>query len=221
MQISGTLSEAGRAEPGVALTQCLGTMLSRLPFRAVGGCTIRMPEHKPLGPAERDLSEGDAISELTSMERKEVLRAELPPRTEEPAAVRGGSARRGRILIVDDEPRLAQSLRMLLESAHDVVATTRGSEALELVSSGQPFDLVVCDLQMPGTSGMDIYARLREQAPELAQRLVFMSGGAYTPAASAFIRSVPNRVLEKPVRPEVLLATVDAVLAPGALRARP
>jgi hypothetical protein len=63
---------------------------------------------------------------------------------------------------------------------------------------------------------MDVYARLQEQAPELAQRLVFISGGAYSPAASAFIRSVPNRVLEKPVRPEVFLATIDAALAPGA-----
>lgn len=121
-------------------------------------------------------------------------------------------ARRGRILIVDDEPRLAHSMRLLLSPNHDVVATTRGSEALELVSSGQPFDLVVCDLQMPGTTGMDIYAQLREQAPELARRLVFMSGGAFTPAASAFIRSVPNQVLEKPVRPDVLLATIDAAL---------
>ena len=134
---------------------------------------------------------------------------------EEPSSPASHTARRGRILIVDDEPRLAQSMRLLLEPNHDVVATTRGSEALELMSSGQRFDLVVCDLQMPGTTGMDIYARLRELAPELARRLVFMSGGAFTPAASAFIRSVPNPVLEKPVRPEVLLATVDAALAPA------
>jgi len=140
---------------------------------------------------------------------------------DESSAAHIGQARRGRILIVDDEPRLAQSLRMLLEPAHEVVATTCASEALEMVSSGQRFDLVVCDLQMPDTTGMDVYARLQEQAPELAQRLVFMSGGAYTPAASAFIRSVPNRVLEKPVRPEVFLATIDAVLAPEASPPRP
>jgi CheY-like chemotaxis protein len=121
-------------------------------------------------------------------------------------------ARRGRILIIDDEPRLAQSMRLLLEPTHDVVATTRGSEALALVSSGQCFDVVLCDLQMPETSGMDVYARLSASAPELARRLVFLSGGAYTPAAREFIRSVPNRVLEKPVRPEVLLAAIDAAL---------
>jgi PAS domain S-box-containing protein len=146
-----------------------------------------------------------------------------PPRAAEPVRrpaeppsppVRA-AARRGRILIVDDEPRLAQSMRLLLAPNHDVVTTTRGSEALEWMAAGQRFDLVVCDLQMPGTTGMDIYARLREQAPEMARRLVFMSGGAFTPDASAFIRSVPNRVLEKPVRPEVLLATIDAALEPA------
>ena len=60
----------------------------------------------------------------------------------------------------------------------------------------------------------DIYARLREREPELARRLVFISGGACTSAARDFIRTVPNQVLEKPVRPDVLLATIDAALAP-------
>jgi signal transduction histidine kinase/CheY-like chemotaxis protein len=160
--------------------------------------------------------QGAVFTVLLPAALEEAPRAEPSLQKARPVAAHCHSARRGRILIVDDEPKLAQSLRMLLEPVHDVVATTGGSEALELVSSGQPFDLVVCDLQMPGTSGMDVYARLREQAPELARRLVFMSGGACTPAASAFIRSVPNQVLEKPVRPEVFLATVDAALAPGA-----
>jgi PAS domain S-box-containing protein len=136
----------------------------------------------------------------------------------QPAAALSVAARRGRILIVDDEPRLVQSMRLLLESSHDVVTTTRGSEALAMVSAGQRFDVVVCDLQMPETTGMDVYARLREQVPELAERLVFISGGAYTQAARDFIRSVRNRVLEKPVRPEVLLATIDAAMAPESPR---
>ncbi|HEX8704112.1 MAG TPA: response regulator [Myxococcaceae bacterium] len=122
------------------------------------------------------------------------------------------TARRGRILIVDDEPRLITSMRLLLEPSHDVFATTRGSEALEMVSAGERFDVIVCDLQMPEMPGKVVYERLREQAPELAERLVFISGGAYTQAARDFIRSVRNRVLEKPVRPDVLLATIDAAM---------
>lgn len=163
-----------------------------------------------------ELGQGSVFTILLPAAPPERPRATEPvhrPVEEDTSTVR--TTRRGRILIVDDEPRLAQSMRLLLAPNHDVVTTTRGSEALEWVASGQRFDLVVCDLQMPGTTGMDIYDRLREQAPELARRLVFMSGGAFTPAASAFIRSVPNQVLEKPVRPEVLLATIDAALEPA------
>ncbi|SEL35621.1 PAS domain S-box-containing protein [Stigmatella aurantiaca] len=128
------------------------------------------------------------------------------------------AARRGRVLIIDDEPRLAQSMRLLLEPSHDVVTTTRGSEALEWVSAGQRFDVVVCDLQMPGTTGMDIHAWLTLREPALAERLVFISGGACTAAAREFLRTVRNQVLEKPVRPDVLLATIDAAMEPGVLR---
>jgi DNA-binding response OmpR family regulator len=44
----------------------------------------------------------------------------------------------------------------------------------------------------------------------VAERLVFISGGAYTAEMRVFVESVANRVLEKPVRPEVLLAVVEA-----------
>jgi len=120
---------------------------------------------------------------------------------------------RRRILVIDDEPRLAQSMRMLIEPSHDVVVTTRGAEAMAWVSAGQRFDLVLCDLQMPGATGMDVYSHLRAHAPELLERLVFISGGAYTQATRDFVRSVRNRILEKPVRPEELLATIDEALA--------
>jgi CheY-like chemotaxis protein len=94
-----------------------------------------------------------------------------------------------------------------------VFVTTRGAEALAWVSEGQRFDLVLCDLQMPGTTGMDVYAHLSANVPELAERLVFISGGAYTQATRDFVRSVRNRILEKPVRPDELLATIDEALA--------
>ncbi|KFA87435.1 MASE1 domain-containing protein [Archangium violaceum] len=138
-----------------------------------------------------------------------------PAKTPLPAAPTPVSALppRRRILIIDDEPRLAQSMRMLIEPSHDVFVTTRGAEALAWVNEGQRFDLVLCDLQMPGTTGMDVYSHLCAHVPELAERLVFISGGAYTQATRDFVRSVRNRILEKPVRPDELLATIDEALA--------
>jgi PAS domain S-box-containing protein len=128
------------------------------------------------------------------------------------AALPTSRSRRGRVLVVDDEPRLAQSMRLLLEPYHDIVTTTRGSEALALVAAGHRFDVILCDLQMPETDGATVFRRLCATAPDQAERVVFISGGAYTAESRAFMESVTNRVLEKPVRPEVLMATVDAAL---------
>ncbi|RKH73453.1 response regulator [Corallococcus interemptor] len=145
-----------------------------------------------------------------------VQSAGLPPLhavasiAEEPEPV--GSGRRGRVLIVDDEPRLAQSMRLLLEPTHEVVVATRGEDALAKVAAGESFDVVLCDLQMPGMDGITVYRRLQQEAPALVSRVVFISGGASSPDARAFVETVAQRVLEKPVRPDVLLDTVDAVL---------
>jgi PAS domain S-box-containing protein len=138
--------------------------------------------------------------------------APVAPALASPAKAPAASPR-GRILIIDDEPRLGQSMRMLLEPSHDVVVTTRGSEALGWVAQGQHFDLVLCDLQMPEMTGMDVYSRLSQSAPELARRFIFISGGAYTQATNDFVRTVSNRILEKPVRPDELLHTIAQALA--------
>ncbi|RKH03948.1 response regulator [Corallococcus carmarthensis] len=122
------------------------------------------------------------------------------------------SGRKGRVLIVDDEPRLAQSMRLLLEPGHEVVTVTRGEDALARLAAGESFDVVLCDLQMPGMDGIAVYRRLQQEAPAMVQRVVFISGGASSPEARAFVETVAHRVLEKPVRPDVLLATVEAVL---------
>ncbi len=143
------------------------------------------------------------------------VQVSTPSRPAACATLPNARARRGRVLVVDDEPRLAQSMRLLLEPYHDIVTTTRGSEALALVAAGHRFDVILCDLQMPETDGATVYRRLCAQAPEQAERVVFISGGAYTAESRAFIDAVPNRVLEKPVRPEVLMATVDAALSDG------
>jgi DNA-binding NtrC family response regulator len=60
------------------------------------------------------------------------------------------------------------------------------------------FDVVLCDLMMPDVSGMDLYERVAEARPELAARFVFVTGGAFTERARAFVDRVGLPVLEKP-----------------------
>jgi len=123
--------------------------------------------------------------------------------------------RRGRILVVDDEPRMGKALQRLLAPAHEVTTAQSAREALDLVSGGARFDVILCDLMMPGMSGMALHAELGRAAPELAARMVFMTGGAYTAEAQRFLEQVPNRRLEKPFRPEALESVIAEMLGAG------
>jgi PAS domain S-box-containing protein len=115
--------------------------------------------------------------------------------TEAPAAPRPG---RARVLVVDDEPLVADMLQRTLSEAHDVTVATDGVTALEYVLSGAEFDLIFCDLLMPRMSGMDLYDELRAKRPGVEERIVFMTGGAFTERAAQFLATVPNRKLSKP-----------------------
>ncbi len=103
-----------------------------------------------------------------------------------------------RVLVVDDELPVASMLSRVLGDEHEVRVTTSAREALELLVGGEPFDVVLCDLLMPGMSGMDLHQKLAERRPGLEKCLVFMTGGAFTPRASEFLATVPNRRVEKP-----------------------
>lgn len=120
-------------------------------------------------------------------------RLATPPRA--PAAAAPGP--RARVLVIDDELPVAAMLSRVLGDQHDVQVTTSGREALALLLE-QPFDVVLCDLLMPGMSGMDLYRELAAQRPGLERRLVFMTGGAFTPRAADFLSRVNNPRLEKP-----------------------
>jgi PAS domain S-box-containing protein len=70
------------------------------------------------------------------------------------------------------------------------------------------FQIIFCDLMMPEMSGMEFHAELERRFPDLACRVVFISGGAFTPAAHGYLDRVPNERLGKPFRPEEIRALV-------------
>jgi CheY-like chemotaxis protein len=114
------------------------------------------------------------------------------------------SRRRGRLLIVDDEPLLAQTLRMLLEPEHDITVIGDARAALEHLRNGPAYDAILCDLMMKEMTGSQFYEELSRIIPEQARRIIFMTGGAFTPSAHDFLMRVPNPHLLKPFRPEEL-----------------
>jgi len=118
--------------------------------------------------------------------------------TQEAAGVR----ERGRVLVVDDESVVAHTLKVLLQGEHDLVVAESGAEALELLhgeSANAPaYDAILCDLMMPGMTGMELFEVLRREYPALAARVVFMTGGVSMMRVSEFLESVPNAKFEKP-----------------------
>jgi CheY-like chemotaxis protein len=106
--------------------------------------------------------------------------------------------RRGTILVVDDEPALCATIQRMLAREHDVAAVTRAQEALDLIASGRRFEVILCDLSMPDMSGMDLHARLQAIAPDQADNMAFMTGGAFTDSARAFLGRIRNPAIEKP-----------------------
>jgi signal transduction histidine kinase len=161
---------------------------------------------------------GGTLSFESELGRGTVFRVELPAAaaTSVTASARAPAARpktsvpppRGRILVVDDEPIVCFTLERLLSSEGQVVALTSARQALAGIQRGDRFDVIVCDLMMPEMDAPLLYDELCKIAPAQAERMLFVTGGAFTPRAREFLERVPNTRIEKPFDVDALLALV-------------
>jgi signal transduction histidine kinase len=160
---------------------------------------------------------GGSISVESEVGKGTTFRTILPAAAEEPAPAVDAPApntagRRGRVLVIDDEPTLGLSIRRLLVREHDVSVITSAREGIERIRSGERFDVILCDLMMPEVSGIELHAQLVQLAPQQAERIVFMTGGAFTPRARTFLDHARNPRLEKPFDINNLRAIVESLL---------
>ena len=109
------------------------------------------------------------------------------------------AAQGGRLLVIDDEPMILGALRRSLSAEYNVTCVGDGRKALERLRAGERYALILCDLMMPEMTGMDLFAELEKVAPDQASRMVFVSGGAFTPRAREFLERIPNARVEKPI----------------------
>jgi CheY-like chemotaxis protein len=117
--------------------------------------------------------------------------------TPNPPAERGnGTPEAAHILVVDDEEAILTAVRRALRS-HTVTVAANGNEALQRIQE-EAYDLVLCDLMMPGMTGMELYRTLTESDDPMRERLVFMTAGGFTSDVRHFLASVTNGVLHKP-----------------------
>ncbi|HEY2903045.1 MAG TPA: response regulator [Polyangia bacterium] len=117
-------------------------------------------------------------------------------------------ARRGRVLVIDDEPMVATVIERLLSAEHDVTEVASARQALALIDNGQRFDILFTDLEMPEMTGMDLHAAVIKRAPDQADRMVFMSGGTYAPVVRDFLNQLKNPRIGKPFDVGTLRALV-------------
>jgi PAS domain S-box-containing protein len=122
------------------------------------------------------------------------------------------AARRGRILLVDDEEMVIRALTRILSHGNDVVSTLEAKDALARCERGEQFDLILCDLMMPIMTGMELYHELVRVAPEQAKRMIFVTGGAFTEKARTFLSETLKEHIEKPFNSANLRAIVHRYL---------
>ena len=119
------------------------------------------------------------------------------------------------VLVVDDEEPVGNLLaRLLHELGHQPTVASSGEEALDLLKR-HSFDLILSDVKMPGMSGFDLHRAVQQQQPELAPRVVFVTGDILTPATQARIAQLGNPYIAKPFAIERLQALVRTLLESG------
>jgi CheY-like chemotaxis protein len=115
-----------------------------------------------------------------------------------------------KVLVCDDEEVLRSLIRATLEADFQIVESTRGDATLETARAERP-DLIVLDMMMPGTSGLDVLAALREEPGTGHTPVVVIT--AWTHAQQEALAAGAQRFVSKPFDPDELKAIVDELLA--------
>jgi PAS domain S-box-containing protein len=145
------------------------------------------------------------------------VRAMGEPIDEAPAAVPEAAVRQS-ALVLDDEAEIAALLAdMLGRLGFDCTVAESGEAALALLE-GRDFDLILCDLRMPGIDGAAVYEWLAANRAHLCRRVGFVTGDTLGSATEGFVAQSGRPVLEKPFVPAALrqlIAAIRAGMAPG------
>ena len=126
-------------------------------------------------------------------------------------------ARRGHVLVIDDEASLCTVIRRTLGSEHEVVTVTSARQALELFDGGERYDIVLCDLMMPQMSGFDLAKSVIEMRPEI--KVLYMSGYTDNRVSVSWVLESSVPFLHKPFTAAGLTQKVREVLGTEAPQA--
>lgn len=109
-----------------------------------------------------------------------------------------------RLLVVDDEPDVAELIREILQRDGFQVDHAESAEAALTLARDHAYALILSDLNMPGIGGRGFYEIIVRELPELADRVGFVTGDTMSPSARGFLDSANRPYLEKPIAPSEL-----------------
>ena len=124
-----------------------------------------------------------------------------------------GTERPLSILLIDDNERVGHLMAQMMK-AHHVTYVAGAQEALDVLSKKSTFDVVLCDVVMPKTSGLALYTKVERLMPDLTDRWAFITGGAITEKDRAALQNATCPVLQKPVD----MAALQSLLGSFSLR---
>jgi DNA-binding NtrC family response regulator len=117
------------------------------------------------------------------------------------------------VLLIEDEPSVMDFVRSALErNGYKVVCAESGAAALDLLASGD-FQGVVSDMRTPGgVDGAQVYAWIAAHRPELASKLIFITGDIANEETAATLRRTGAPCVEKPFRVQQFIAVVETTI---------
>lgn len=192
-----TVSDTGPGIPTEAATRVFEPFFTTNPGTATG-LGLSIARHMVEGHGGRISAANEADGGTLVTVRLPIEGAKSVPAPQLEAKQPRRPATVGRVLFVDDEPALCSLVTAALSrTGNEVVTATDGQEGLRLALS-ERFDVIICDIRLPYLEGDEVCRRIIEERPELADRLLVITGDVLSASTQSFLEQTRLPYLHKP-----------------------
>jgi CheY-like chemotaxis protein len=121
------------------------------------------------------------------------------------------NTRAGRVLAIDDDPHARELMRVALSQLGHQVDVARNAHQALIMMEDSPYQCLILDLKMPGMSGEDLFGIISRDRPDLAERVLFVTGDTVSPRTRDFLEGTGRPWLNKPVQLQEMAGEVAMV----------
>lgn len=126
------------------------------------------------------------------------------------SAIKGGIKMSNKVLVVDDEEGIRESLQLILGDFFELILTESGAQCLECLKNAKDVKLVLMDIKLPKVNGLDVLKEIKEKYPEI--NVVVITGYKSVETATEAVRLGASGYIVKPFKADEILATVRKVM---------